>query len=542
MNRTQSLFTESKSNSIVNRDGFPAFKRDLREQYLQSLMTNTLGNTFYARQDQVLIESLELHKEMLKADPEFMAKAIIYARNEGYMRLQPIVGLVYLSTISEKEYFKVAFDYVIKTPGDLEDFVTICNSVRNGRGLGRSVKNTVSAWLNNMSEYHAIKYGASRNKGWDLGNIIKATHPKPKDEVQSELFNYVANRKGNFGKLPQVNELERIKNLQTIRNTMTKEAFTTEIIDAIEKGRLPWEIVTGIMSPTISVWEYLMKQMPYFALLRNINTLTRAGVFNKKENIDYIVNRLVDKNAIVKAMVFPFRFYTALNNTGSISAINDALREAMELSFTNVPALNGNNYYFLDISGSMTGEYLTIGGTLGIAAFMKSEQPNFMCFESKLQYPDISKKDSMMTNLQKILRLHQGGTNVGLCIQYLLGTAHEAKTFGWSNRIEFGYNDNVPKYMRPTVPTKVDNIIIITDQQQNTGSPVIEEFRKYRETVNPDANLFIIDIAHYESAIAPKEEPNCYFIYGWNDQVLKYLSFITEGMGTQVEMINKMEL
>lgn len=542
MNRTQNLFTAG-GKITVNKDGFPAFKRSLPEQYLQTLMTNTMGNTFYTKQDQLMVESLALHREIAKVDPEFMAKALVYARNDGYMRLQPIVGLVFLSTIPDKTFFKLAFNQVIKTPGDLEDFVTICSSVRNGKGLGRSVKNTISLWLNNMSQYHAIKYGADRKEGWDLGNIIKVTHPKPKDEIQNELFKYVANRDADLGKLPQVNELERVKNLRSMKATMTDEAFAKEVVDAIERGRLPWEVVTGILSPTTEVWEYLMKQMPYFALLRNINTLTRAGVFSNKENVDYVVRRLTDANAIHKAMVLPFRFHTALANTGSIPAINDALRTAMELSFDNVPALHGNNYYFLDISGSMDGENLTIGGTLGIAAYMKSEQPNFLCFESRLQYADITKNDSMMTNLQKVLKLEQGGTNTGLCLKHLLGTAHLVKEFGWARNMTSGYHNNVPENMRTQLPVEgVDNIIIITDEQQNTGSPVVTEFRKYRELVNPNARLFIIDVAPYLESVAPDEESNCYFIYGWSDQVLKYLSFVIDGMGTQLDAVNAIEL
>lgn len=542
MNRTQNLFTTG-GKITVNKDGFPAFKRSLPEQYLQTLMTNTMGNTFYVGQEQLLVESLALHKEMSSVDPEFMAKALVYARNDGYMRLQPIIGLVYLSMIPDKTYFKLAFNQVIKTPGDLEDFVVICSYIRNGKGLGRSVKNTISLWLNNMSQYHAIKYGADRKEGWSLGNIIKVAHPKPKDEIQSELFNYVANRDADLGKLPQVNELERVKNLSSMKATMTNEAFAKEVVDAIERGRLPWEVVTGIISPTTEVWVYLMKQMPYFALLRNINTLTRAGVFNSEENVDYVVRRLTDKHAITKAMILPFRFYTALANTGSVPVINDALRTAMELSFDNVPTLSGKNYYFLDISGSMNGEYATIGGTLGVAAYLRSEQPNFMCFNSALQYVDITKEDSMTTNLKKVLDMVHGGTNTGLCIQHLLGTAREVKAFGWASNLVSGYDSNVPEYMRTLEPVQgVDNIIIITDEQQNMGSAVVTEFKKYRETVNPNARLFVIDVAPYVESIAPDEESNCYFIYGWSDQVLKYLSFVIDGMGTQLDAVNAIKL
>ena len=34
---------------------------------------------------------------MALKDPAFMARAIVYARREGLMRLQPIVGLAYLA-------------------------------------------------------------------------------------------------------------------------------------------------------------------------------------------------------------------------------------------------------------------------------------------------------------------------------------------------------------------------------------------------------------------------------------------------------------
>lgn len=548
MSRAQDLFEtqsydRSREATIYNKDGFPAFERGLHEQYLQSLMTNTMGNTFYVNQRDLVKESLTLHGKMLKKDPEFMAKAAIYARNEGYMRLQPIVSLVYLSTLENKFYFKAAFDRIIRTPGDLEDFVTICGNVRNGKGLGRSVKNTISKWLNNMTQYHAIKYGASRNTGWDLGNIIKATHPKPIDKKQGELFNYVANRNADFSQLNQVNELERIKNLQRMKSEMTDAEFAAQIVDAVEKGRLPWEIVTGIVKPNTQIWEYLMKQMPYFALLRNINTLQRAGVLDKNQNVKYVADRLTNKDAIDKSMILPFRFYTALQNTGVSTVINDALREAMELSFSNVPTLKGNNQYFLDISVSMSQEYLQIGGILGIAAFMRSEQPNFMCFESRLQYADISKRDSMATNLQKVLNLGRGGTNTGLCIQHLLGSVGEVSEWSWGGgRTLSGYGQTVPKGMRNRSPVKADNIIIITDEQQNQGSLVLSEFTRYRKKVNKDAKLFIIDVSPYSSTLAPEDEPNCYFIYGWSDQVLKYLSFVTEGMGTQIDAVNKIGL
>ena len=77
----------------VNREGFPAFKRDWKEQYLQMLLTNTMSSTFYASANELCKNALDLHRYAADEDPFFMAKALVYARNEGFMRLQPLVGL-----------------------------------------------------------------------------------------------------------------------------------------------------------------------------------------------------------------------------------------------------------------------------------------------------------------------------------------------------------------------------------------------------------------------------------------------------------------
>ena len=46
MSRISNLFTkQSLIAPSVNRDGYPAFERPLEEQYLQTLLTNTFGNT-----------------------------------------------------------------------------------------------------------------------------------------------------------------------------------------------------------------------------------------------------------------------------------------------------------------------------------------------------------------------------------------------------------------------------------------------------------------------------------------------------------------
>ena len=68
-----------------NKEGFPSFTGPLEEHFIQCLLTNTVSNTFYAGKEELAGEAINLHKEMLKKDPEFYAKALVYARNEGFM-------------------------------------------------------------------------------------------------------------------------------------------------------------------------------------------------------------------------------------------------------------------------------------------------------------------------------------------------------------------------------------------------------------------------------------------------------------------------
>ncbi len=86
---------------------------------------------------------------------------------------------------------------------------------------------------------------------------------------------------------------------------------------------------------------------------------------------------------------------------------------------------------------------------------------------------------------------------------------------------------------------KVDNIIIITDEQQNTGSPFYNELVNYRKKINADTKTFVIDLAPYRSGMIPQSDPLSHYIYGWSDQVLQYISFATNGYGSMVEAVKK---
>lgn len=547
MSRAKNLFGRRNEGIILpdtkNFDGYPAYNVSLSEQYVQMVMTNTVGNTYYMSDNELFEYSLALHEKMKDTNPKFMAKAITYARNRGFMRLQPIVGLAYLSLCNDKSYFHAAFDKVILTPNDLTDFVTVIGNLRNGKGFGRTVKRAINNWLTNhrdqgLSQYHAIKYGGGEGTGkWTLSDIIRETHPIPKNSFQSDLFRYLT-RKEVSSVLDQARAIEDLKILAQHRKEYDDIEFTKRANELISRGRLPYEIVTGIIKPTHEIWESLMYQMPIFALVRHLNTLEAAGVFNNPSNVEHVVERLTNPDVIKNSKMLPFRFTTAYKNYNGNRNIKEALNRALDLSLSNVDMLLGRNAIFLDISSSMSGDYIEIGALLGISALKKSNDAIFLCFNTALVHPQIDMSDSVMTNVSRCVDLCGGGTNVGVSIEHLLGEVGRSGLSMFASK----YRADFPRSERTSRPIRVDNIIIITDEQQNAGTPVVQLFRKYRRMVNPDARLFIIDVAPYRPRMASDNEPGVAYFYGWNEAVLEALKYEIEGTGAHVAQINRVRL
>lgn len=518
-----------------NPEGFPSFKRSDEEAYLQVLLTNTLTGTFYAKESELLQESLALHAKLTNTDPGFAARALVYARNEGLMRLQPIVGLAYLAK-ADLDLFHKVFSRVVLTPGDLTDFVEIVRGSVAPGGMGRSIKTAISGWLNSMSEYHALKY-ATGGQGYSLRDVLRITHPKPVNAVQDAIFMWLTDAEKWHGiankteLTPQIDAFEQIKRLD-LSATNGTAPDQTALRELIAAGRLPYEIVTGVTKPDIDTWAELMRQMPYFALLRHLNTLQRAQALANGEHAQYVAERLTNKEALQRAKVLPFRLFMAYQmfqpGAPVERQIAEALVDAMEAAFVNLPDLGGRVCIAPDVSGSMGGRisgqsktrYIDIAGIFASAMLKASPNALVLPFEHDVVTVKLSARDSIMTTADKLARIGGGGTAVSAPVSYLL----KAK----------------PDTAIDTFIGITDNVEWATDRWGNQG--FLPTWNEYTGKIAPNAQAFLVTIAPYRHAVAPQETPNVHYIYGWSDSVLKYIALSVNGLAGQVESVRAMQL
>ncbi|MCX6745638.1 MAG: TROVE domain-containing protein [Candidatus Parcubacteria bacterium] len=516
-----------------NREGAPSFYRSKKEQVVQILTTGTLSNTFYASAEQLGREAIEVLLLARHECPEFLAKALAYARNEGLLKTMPVLGLAMLSGERKaKQYFQATFNQVIKTPDDLRAFVLLCKSgvIPGRKGLGGMTRDAVVTWLGNLSEYHTVKYGSAASREITLRDILRLAHPKPQNEALAERFGYLVSGKralsANSGLNPQIRMLE------TLKRATTEE----ETLNLVREGKLPFEVVIpAVKATTPAIWSALLHNAPYFNLLRNLVTFTRHQVFQSEAEVEYAVQRLTDTRAVERSKVLPFRYfqawqqYVAMENPDS--RIADALRQALEISFVNMPSLGSCQIAIgTDTSGSMGSQvseksstrFIDIAGIFTGALLRKAEGRVIpLPFDTEIHINHgLSGRDEILTTTEKISHWCGGGTAVGAPIQFLLDRRISVDVFiGITDQIEWAYGEGM----------------------YCSGS-FLDLWREYRKQVNPHCKAYLVTIAPYRDAVVPQGEEGIRFIYGWNDSVLGYIANDLAGGVSQMQAIEQMQL
>lgn len=560
----------------VNPEGAPSWSYSDEERLTMTLLTNTLEPTFYSPPEKLAMEALEIHQKVLDTDPEFYQKALVYARNEGHMRLQSVLGLVLLTTKGIDISPKV-FNAILRTPNDVASFIDLCRSADIRKGMGQRIKTLLQQWLaNKISEYWAVKYRQP------LVQAIKLSHPKmtaewdrvasqiqkerirqrvtttgeTEDESETvvepvgtakEIADYLMKKdRGDEISMDLLDNLPQIKAWEDLNRKvyMEDEVTVGEVRRAIHEGRLPHESITGMISPSVEIWKELMEKMPYFATLRHLATLHRAGVFEDREALLMVCDRISNPALVERSKVLPYRYYVAykkMQENRAPQAVIEALELALEASFNNITEMDGRGCIGIDVSGSMSSTpmnvkggakglaYNEIAGTFGIPLMFKSRDVITLPFDYEGGgwgsptrsgvYPDIlDRSRPMLWNINQICSHSGGATDVSLPIRYLENNDVTVDWFiGITDNIEWG-------------------------QSGGSSEGWLTAWRRYKANFNPTCKAFLVTIAPYGHSMYPFGEPDVHQIFGWSDQVLRFIQLGIAGLDSQVDYIRNLDL
>jgi 60 kDa SS-A/Ro ribonucleoprotein len=306
------------------------------------------------------------------------------------------------------------------------------------------------------------------------------------------------------------------KNMQVEIN----ETNTNDLIHLILKHRLvrehlpTWSLKNCEVQKALLFGDYRRggaKPPPMTALLRNLASLTSIGLFEDKEILDLVVKHLNDKDAVQKSRIHPvnviiawFVYKKGHGFKGKLSwtpqkEIVDALEQMAFLAFANAPPTIKRYGVFIDGSGSMTAETTFQGlSNADIAALLslviaRSGQGHlFYVFSAK--------------NSGRYKQFGPPTDNSGL---YDVGhQIHANSTFEEVlNAVQlsnWGATDisNGIRYLEKS-NKHVDAIVVITDNDINTGEKPLVALNSYRAKIgNPNVKLITLAVQLNDLTIA----------------------------------------
>jgi hypothetical protein len=300
-------------------------------------------------------------------------------------------------------------------------------------------------------------------------------------------------------------------------------------IGELVRDRLPvpvtWEIEltragkSGGEVSEAAVWAKLLKErkLGYMALLRNIRNIIQAD----RNLVGPLHAALVNREAIKKALVFPYRFEVALKTVkNDLEAFNaesrsilEALDEAVEYSLDNVPVFpGGKTLVAVDESASMqTNKIETLAGLFGIA-IARANNADLISFDTSYRTHAYRRGVTVLATLEGI-QWRGGGTDFHQIFDYALHS-------------DVAY----------------DRIIILSDMQSwvSYHTPAAL-YHQYCGRVGKPVRIFTFDLVNYGSLQFP--EPDVYALAGFNaDAVFKIMQLLEEDPRAIVNRVKAVDL
>lgn len=517
--------------TTVNRAGAPAHLRSLQEQVVQVLTLGTLTDSFYASAKELTDEAVEVCLKARHECPHFLARALVYARESGYVKTAPVLGLAILSggNAVAKQLFTAVFGRVVRTPDDLRRFVGYCRESRGRKGFGGVARESVASWFGTLSEYHTVKYGSARSDGYTLRDIARLSHPKPANAAASERISWLL--RGSDGLGSDVAANPAIRAFETLKRTTDSEAQAA----LVRQGGLPYEAVVPALGPkNDAAWVALLHNAPYGNLLASLVAFGRRGIWADQGNVRYAVERLTDDRARAKARVSPHQLWQALERIRQESSVADAIvsavAEALERSVGDGEPLPGKVAIGVDVSGSMacpisggSTRCVDVASIFAVALARRAAEPVLLPFDTDVYASEGAGILALpfARAATELASFGGGGTSLGAPVELLLKRKERVDWFvGATDNEDWAYGESY-----------------------RSGRSFLSAWRVYRQHVNPNARAMLLTLAADRGVVAPAGEPGVTFVYGWSDTVLKLAANrISHSARSQVEEVDQIQV
>ena len=445
------------------------YKLEDKLHLLTILNTYMLQDTYYKSATEFLSEFSELISKIALADPEFVAKAIVYSRcyASGLRTINQVASVLALPFLSGTSYAKLlynSFDKKNKKGGMIyrpDDMKAILDTYKTLGGKGvmpNSMKKAFRKAIEGLDTYSLLKYKK------DIIDVANLVHPNPNNsnatvEVDGE-------------KIPTITAIMRGAKV----SADTWEVGLSDVGQVVKEFELSdEEKAEALKQGKNAVFSDLLKEnkLGYLAAIRNINNIVKND--SDGETTKMLANLISDSTKIRTAKIMPQQLANAYLYGDNNELIRQALNKAIEDSMANFKeAITGNVAIVLDVSGSMSGVRKEAAFITSILYQALADRADLYTFAYYAEMVKPLYNDFKML-FDTIIRYFNGySTNLQSALDMIRRSGK-----------------------------KYDRIIIISDNEANQGN-CVSSYKKLITQIN-SPKIYSVDLAGYGESSLPIE-------------------------------------
>lgn len=413
----------------------PGFVRDAKSELFLLAVSNFVGqDKFYESGKASDNRFRDLVRQVAQEDPAWITRFLPWLRNEANMRTASIVGAIHAARMM----------LVTKRPGGRQLLASVLQRADEpgealafymqeyGRNIPKPIKRGIADAATRLyNEFNTLKYDTASH-GIRFGDVLELTHARPyPSRVEGEtgwaprqwqqvLFKHLIDRRhGRDGIPSSLNMLHKNKWFRE----QAARGHWDRLLDPehIKAAGMTWEDVLSLVGnarPKNEVWEAMIPNMGYMALLRNLRNFDEAGVSNAVA--ETVARRLSSLSEVFKSRQLPMRFLSAFRNVSNVRW-HYPLEQALQHSLSNIPEFPGRTLILIDTSGSMNTrmsdrselQFWDAAAIFGLALSQRCESANVYSFSNSVMSFPLQKGASLLVMLEAFKRnyLQNGGTD-----------------------------------------------------------------------------------------------------------------------------------
>lgn len=507
----------ARPDQVANHAGGFVFALDPWQRLERFLVLGCEGGTFYACERTLVVENAKSVDTCLSLDPERTVRVVAEISFAGRAPKNDaaIFALAMAMAHPDLRARRAAFaavNDVCRTGTHLFQLVT---TVKQLRGTGRGLRSAVARWYASRSAsdvaFQMAKYG--QREGMSHRDVLRLVHAAPPTEAHAAAYRWATHGEAGLaatvrgrGPIDSASLPAILSALEAARRATT----TQEIVTLVREHGISHEMIPTRWKSERAVWEALFPRLPLGALLRNVATLTRVGLFRDRGALTReAASRLVDPAALRKARIHPLAVLSALvtykRGVGvrsdatwtPLPELVGALDHAFHEAFSAVDGAGKRFLLAVDVSGSMGWHPLAgvpgVTPALGAAAMAlvtRATEPfsDVVAFSTSLVRVPFGPQTTVSQAQAALARIEMGSTDCAAPIVY--ATKHR-------------------------VP--IDVFVVYTDNETYAGSiHPFQALRTYRERMGIAAKLVVVGMTSTGFSIADPSDGGMLDLVGFD--------------------------